>query len=85
MGLSPMNTASSVFEIVELPSGEIVLRRSDEGDEPLVSIRFSSDARVALGEAITDIGKAMIGTGVGMVGQIFEDEDAELEQQRVVH
>ena len=80
-----MSNVTSVFEIVELPSGEIVLRRSDEGDEPLVSIRFSSDARIALGEAIADIGKAMIGTGVEMVGQIFEDEEAEMSQSRVLH
>ena len=83
-----MNTTSSpssVFEIVELSSGEIVLRRPNQADEPLVSIRFSSDARVALGEAIADVGKAMIGTGVEMVGQIFDEEDAAEERSRVLH
>ena len=62
---------SSVLEIVELSSGEIVLRRADGVGEPLVKIKFSDEVRVLLNEHSLDIGKAMVGAGVQAVGEVY--------------
>lgn len=62
---------SSLLEIVELSSGEIVLRRADGIGEPLVKIKFSDEVRVLLSEHSLDIGKAMVGAGVQAVGEVY--------------
>lgn len=67
--------ASSRLEIVELPSGEIVLRRTDGEGEPFVRIQFSPEAKNLLGEASLDLGKAMIGAGVQIVGHMYTREE----------
>ena len=69
--------STSVLEIVELPSGEVVLRRADGEGEPLVAISFSKDARLFMGDASLDIGKAMVGDGVQMVGQLYSQDNQE--------
>lgn len=72
--------ASSRLEIVELPSGEIVLRRTDGEGEPFVRIQFSSEAKNLLGEASLDLGKAMIGAGVQIVGHMYTREEGQQPQ-----
>lgn len=62
---------ASRLEIVELPSGDIVLRRTDGEGEPFVRIQFSNEARDLLGDASLDLGKAMIGAGVQIVGHMY--------------
>lgn len=62
---------SSLLEIVELSSGEIVLRRIDGVGEPLVKIKFSDEVRVLLSEFSLEIGKAMVGAGVQAVGEVY--------------
>ena len=62
---------SSLLEIVELSSGEIVLRRADGVGEPLVKIKFSDEVRVLLSEYSLEIGKAMVGAGVQAVGEVY--------------
>ena len=62
---------SSLLEIVELPCGEIVLRRADGVGSPLVTIRFSPEVRVLLSEFSLDVGKAMVGAGVQAVGEVY--------------
>ena len=74
-----MSTASPYLEIVELPSGEIVLRRTDssEGQSlPLVTIRFSDEAREHLGAHLGDVGRGMIGAGMQIVGQLQGSAEA---------
>lgn len=70
---------SALYEIVELPNGEIALQRTDgaaEGEnEPLVSIRFSEESLYFLNEAKFDVAKAMIEAGLEVAGDI-EDEEA---------
>lgn len=73
--------ASSRLEIVELPSGEIVLRRTDGEGEPFVRIQFSPEAKNLLGEASLDLGKAMIGAGVQIVGHMYTRDDAQPVQE----
>lgn len=62
---------ASLLEIVELSSGEIVLRRADGVGEPLVKIKFSDEVRVLLSEFSLDVGKAMVGAGVQAVGGVY--------------
>ncbi len=62
---------SSLLEIVELDSGEIVLRRIDGVGSPLVKIQFSDEVRVMLSEHSLGVGKAMVGAGVQAVGEVY--------------
>ena len=56
---------SSVYEIVELPDGDVVLRRVDDEDaEPLVKIHFSDESLDYLGESKFAIARAMIEAGM---------------------
>lgn len=70
---------SSLFEIVELPNGEIVLQRADDAGEgqgePLVSIRFSEESLYFLSNAKYDVAKAMIEAGL----EVASDMDDHLE------
>jgi hypothetical protein len=81
---------SSLFEIIELPNGEIVLQRSDDtGDgqgEPLVSIKFSEESLYYLSEAKYDVAKAMIEAGLEVAGDIDEQRSPKEEpQERILH
>ena len=62
---------SSLLEIVELETGEIVLRRADGEGGPLVEIKFSDEVKVLLSEHSLDIGKAMVGAGVQAVAEVY--------------
>ncbi|MFL0802963.1 MAG: hypothetical protein K6L81_04555 [Agarilytica sp.] len=79
---------STLFEIVELPNGEIALCRADESsEEPLVSIRFSEESLYFLNDSKIDIAKAMIEAGLEAAGDIQEvkDEDPASVQDHTVH
>ena len=78
--------SSSLLEIVELSSGEIVLRRSDdESSEPLVNIRFSPESKAYLGEAGLDVAKVMMQAGIQAAAHITEEQlaadDEQLEEE----
>jgi hypothetical protein len=57
---------SSFYEILELPSGDIVLKRGDEENakNPLVTIRFSAESLAFLGAGRFEVAKAMIQAGM---------------------
>lgn len=78
--------SQSFLEIIQLPDGQVVLRRvdADREDEPLVTLNFSEEAKLYLGEALLDVSKAMIGTGVQLVTRMFEQE-MESDEPRVIH
>jgi hypothetical protein len=61
-----------VFEVVELASGEIALQRVDRvgGQEPLVTIRFSHEARHYLKNQHGEIARVMIEAGMQAVEQM---------------
>jgi len=82
--------ASTVFEIIELTEGEFVLQRSDEADEPLVSIKFSSEALEFLAGNSAEIAKTMIEAGIHEVEDIMDDkvtsdDEKEIQSSRVIH
>lgn len=62
--------SSDLYEIIELSSGEIALRRANEEGEPLVTIRFSEESLYFLQDAKYDVAKAMIEAGMEAAGDV---------------
>ena len=77
--------SSSLLEVVELPSGDVVLRRVDDDSAALVKIQFSEEAKVFLGDAKAGVGRAMIGTGVQLVSRIYDQEALEERELQTLH
>ena len=81
---------ASLLEIVELDDGEIVLQRENGDDEPLVTIRFSEEARLYLMDQGLEVARAMIQAGIQAVSEISEQGQSESEAEegdvpRVLH
>jgi hypothetical protein len=76
---------TSFLEIVELPDGRIVLRRAED-EEVLVTLDFSSDAKLFLQGQHVEIAKAMFNVGVQMAGRMSEgDFERDDDEPRVLH
>lgn len=79
---------SSLYEIVMLPSGEVVLQRANEEGDPLIRINFSDEAKFYLNDTAMDIAKAMIDAGIDAVEELSSDglsvDEAEFEK-RIIH
>ncbi|MEI4634677.1 hypothetical protein V9T14_31565 [Pseudomonas aeruginosa] len=75
---------TSFLEIVEMPEGRIVLRRSDD-EEALVNLEFSGDAKNFLQGQHVEVDKAMFNVGVQMAGRLAEGEMEHDEGPRVLH
>lgn len=73
---------SAFLEIVQLASGEIVLRNSDGEGEPLVNIRFSEAAKDYIGNSDVDIAKVMIQAGIQAAAHINEARVADSDTPR---
>ncbi len=68
--------SSSLYEIVELPDGDVVLRRVDDEDaEPLVKIHFSSESLDYLGESKFAIARAMIEAGMDAANDETQEDN----------
>jgi len=61
-----------LFEIVELPNGDVALRRADDDGEPLVTIQFSEESEYYLQGAKIDVARAMIQTGLETASEMAE-------------
>lgn len=71
--------SSDLYEIIELPSGEIALRRANEGGEPLVVIKFSEESLHFLKDGKYEVAKAMIEAGMEAAGELaVESIESEL-------
>ncbi|MGY0219180.1 hypothetical protein ACWJJH_17650 [Endozoicomonadaceae bacterium StTr2] len=81
--------AESYLEIVELPDGQIALRRSDEADNPLVTINFSEEARAFLEDNYIEVAKAMMNAALNEAGRVHEMEteieEVVIPEERVLH
>ena len=77
----------SFLEIVELPSGEIVLRRSDEENaEPLVTMTFSHELQEFLQGDQFEIARVMLDACIDELGRKTESEVGEyIPENRVLH
>ncbi|GGX53321.1 hypothetical protein [Saccharospirillum salsuginis] len=70
------------WEIIELANGEIALRKADSDDEPLLTIKFSDEAKDRLQDQTVDVARAMISAGVQVATDIENmEEDEELEME----
>ena len=80
--------SASFLEIVELTSGEIVLRRSDDPDaEPLLTLKFSDEARSYLMQDYQKVAKAMFDAGMQELAEVTNPHQNEEEapENRVLH
>lgn len=69
----------TVLEIIELPNGEIALKRIDDDSSPLVKIRFSKESEVLLDNMKMLVARAMIEAGMDAYAElnaIALDDDA---------
>lgn len=86
---------TTLFEIIELPNGDIALRRADEAGEPLVSIRFSKESLYFLEDLKLEVARVMIEAGLEAAGEMQDSaiadgdlaDDAEflLEDEQILH
>ena len=79
---------SSLYEIVMLPDGQVVLQRANEEGEPLIRINFSDEAKFYLSDTTIDIAKAMIDAGIDAVEELSTEAlsvDEDEFEERVVH
>ena len=64
---------SSVLEIIELANGDIVLKRAEHAEDPLVTIRFSDDAKAFIDDSSIEVAKAMIQAGIEAAAAIADE------------
>jgi hypothetical protein len=86
--LSPRghSIVSTLYEILELPSGEIVLQRLEGDAEPLVRIRFSDQAKAYMEDASLMIAKAMVEAGIKAINELGQRAATQAtEQPRQLH
>ncbi|GAB5414067.1 MAG: hypothetical protein Cons2KO_16700 [Congregibacter sp.] len=76
-----MFVSTSVLEIVDLGDGEIVLQRAEDGGEPLLTIRFSDEARMYILDQGLDVAKVMIQAGIQAAASIAEQTEVEIEAE----
>jgi hypothetical protein len=80
---------SPFYEIVELPSGEIALKRGgdENNSEPLVTLKFSEESIGFLGAARFDIAKIMIEAGIDAANELAEQsrDDIIVEEEDTKH
>ena len=68
-----MKDTSNYLELAQLPDGSIVLRRSDDHDNPIVKIEFSKESKDFLqGQELT-VAKEMIRAGIESVSGNVSD------------
>lgn len=70
---------STVLELIELPNGEIALKRADSDDKPLVNIRFSEESEMAMDDVKMQVARAMVEAGIEAFAELntvpVEDEE----------
>ena len=76
---------SNYLELTQLPDGSIVLRRSDDHENPIVKIEFSSESKEFLNGAELSVAKEMIKAGIESVSGNVSDLDEFLENQKGIN
>lgn len=72
---------STLYEIAELPDGDVVLRKiDDENSEPLVRLRFSAESLAFMGEGKFEIAKAMIEAGMEVASELAENPEEYIDE-----
>jgi hypothetical protein len=71
--------SSSFYEVIELPTGEIILKRSDDDSHaPLVTLKFSEESIAFLGAGRFEVAKAMIEAGMEAASELAEQNRDEI-------
>ena len=73
---------TNYLELAQLPDGSIVLRRSDDKENPIVKIEFSKESKDFLRGQELDVAKEMIRAGIESVSGNVSDLDEFFEKQR---
>ena len=73
---------SNYLELAQLPDGTIVLRRSDDHDNPIVKIEFSGESKDFLQGQELNVAKEMIRAGIESVSGNVTEFDDFLESQK---
>ena len=86
-----MKESSNYLELAQLPDGSIVLRRSDDHDNPIVKIEFSKESKDFLQGQELAVAKEMIRAGIESVSgssidfdDFFDSEKNSLRKKPVV-
>lgn len=83
--MAPVKPVSTLYEIIEMPDGDIVLQRVDGDAEPLVRIRFSEHARAYMSDASLEVARAMVEAGVKAISDLSPDIDAVSTKSHQLH
>jgi len=67
-----------LLEIVDRGNGEIVVQRAEDDSVPLVTIRFSDEARAYMMDNGLEVAKAMVQAGMQAAAVISERGDVEV-------
>ena len=73
---------TNYLELAQLPDGIIVLRRSDDHDNPIVRNEFSNESKDFLQGQELVVAKEMIRAGIESVSGNVSDVDEFFEKQR---
>ncbi len=73
--------STSLLEIIDLGNGEIVLQRSDDSSDPLVTIKFSEESQIYLLENGLEVAKVMIQAGIQAAAAIAQESDEHGEEE----
>ena len=77
-----MKESSNYLELAQLPDGSIVLRRSDDHDNPIVKIEFSKESKDFLQGQELAVAKEMIRAGIESVSGSSIDFDDFFDSER---
>lgn len=76
---------TDLLEIIELPDGEIALRRLDDEGSTLVEIRFSPESEHRLQGMKMEVARAMIEAGMHAYAELNMMAEQEDNEELVVH
>ena len=82
LSLNERKKMANYLELAQLPDGSIVLRRSDDHDNPIVKIEFSKESKDFLRGQELSVAKEMIRAGIESVSGNVSDLDEFFEKQR---
>lgn len=75
----------AMLELVELPDGQVVLRRIGSEDSPMLSLRFSDESLHYLGDSKLEVARAMIQAGIEATDEALSRRHAGDEAEGTTH